>query len=289
VFQYEVKKRTVRGLPYPDDISKRQGFNSFTTLEAILSSKQVLTVTLNAFPFRQQHYDINSLVPLAASNDLNQKGGALAVADKYQFTSGAVFSVTAQYTLFDSNAHGQGFDDMLITPEGWGGNYFNRWSRRGKEFQFLPSFQFPEKHWLGKHEISVGVDLNHRSFTGTSLSNPVQLLEQNGTLAGRIDFPGVAAQNAWDTTVAEFTIIDLISTGPWTWERKPRESNGWSLRAWPRAWASVSPSTRTGEPSFALELFCFTACCLCLRATSRRIRIAPSACSIRQARCSRPP
>jgi len=244
VFQYEVKKRTVRGLPYPDDISKRQGFNSFTTLEAILSPKQVLTVTLNAFPFRQQHYDINSLVPLGASNDLNQKGGALAVADKYQFTSGAVFSVTAQYTRFDSNAHGQGFDDMLITPEGWGGNYFNRWSRRGKEFQFLPSFQFPEKHWLGKHEISVGVDLNHRSFTGTSLSNPVQLLEQDGTLAGRIDFPGVAGQNAWDTTVAEFAHDHWIFDQHWSADlgaRLSSESNGWSAAVAPRLGISFAP------------------------------------------------
>src|SRR5579885_2589077 len=42
VFQYDMKKRTVRGLAWPDDISKRQGFNSFTTLEAILSPKQIV-------------------------------------------------------------------------------------------------------------------------------------------------------------------------------------------------------------------------------------------------------
>ena len=244
VFQYEVKKRTVRGLPYPNDISKRQGFNSFTTLEAILSPKQVLTVTMNVFPFRQQHYDINSLVPLPASNDLDQKGGALAVADKYQFTSGAVLSATAQYTRFDSNAHGQGPADMLVTPEGWGGNYFNRWSRRGKEFQFLPTFQFPEKHWLGRHEISVGMDLNHRSYTGTSLSNPVQLLEQSGTPAGRIDFSGVAAQNAWDTTVAEFVHDHWIFDQHWSADigaRLSSETNGWSAAVAPRLGISFAP------------------------------------------------
>src|SRR4029077_528505 len=88
VFQYDMKKTTVRGLPWPDDISKKQGFNSFTTLELILSPKQILTLTVNAFPLRQQHIDINALVPQPASNDLNQKGIALHLSDKYQLDSG---------------------------------------------------------------------------------------------------------------------------------------------------------------------------------------------------------
>jgi hypothetical protein len=244
VFQYEVKKRTVRGLPYPEDISKRQGFNSFTTLEAILSPQQILTVTVNAFPFRQQHYDANSLVPLTASNDLDQKGGAVAVADKYQFGSGAVLSAIAQYTRFDSNAHGQGLDDMLITPEGYGGNYFNRWSRRGKELQFIPSYQFPAKHWLGKHEISVGADVNHRSYTGTSVSDPVQLLAQDGTLTGRINFQGVAAPNASDTAVAEFVHDHWIFDQHWSADlgaRLSSETNGWSAAIAPRVGLSFAP------------------------------------------------
>ncbi len=52
VFQYDMKKTTVRGLPWPDDINKKQGFNSFRTLELIVSPKQVVTLTVNAFPLR---------------------------------------------------------------------------------------------------------------------------------------------------------------------------------------------------------------------------------------------
>src|SRR6266403_962130 len=179
VFQYEMKKKTVRGLPWPNDITKRQGFNSFTTLEAILSARHILTVTVNAFPARQQHADINALVPQTASNDLNQKGIAVGLSDKYQSDSGAIYSVIAAYTRFDSNAHGQGLADMLITPEGWDGNFFNQWSRRGKELQIIPSYQFAQKHWLGHHEIRAGVDLDHRSYTGTSASDSVRLLRQD--------------------------------------------------------------------------------------------------------------
>lgn len=245
VFQYDMKKTTVRGLPWPDDITKKQGFNSFTTLEFVLSPKQIVTLTVNAFPLRQQHVGINALVPEPASNDLNQKGIATHLSDKYQLDSGAIFSVISQYTRFDSNAHGQGLDDMLITPQGWGGNFFNQWSRRGKQFQFLPSYQFAEKHWLGKHEVHVGMDLNYRSYSGVTTSSPIQLLEQDGTLDEQINFQPTGAQNTSDTAVAEFVQDHWIPNAHWTVDAGARlssETSGWSAAFAPRVAIAYSPN-----------------------------------------------
>ena len=246
VFQYDMKKTTVRGLPWPDDISKKQGFSSFSTVELILSPKQILTFTVNAFPLRQQYVGINALVPEPASNDLNQKGMAGSLSDKYQLDSGAIFSVIAQYTRFDSNAHGQGLNDMLISPEGWGGNYFNQWSRRGKQFQLLPSYQFAEKQWLGRHEIHVGADLNYRSYFGVSTANPVQLFQQDGTLDEEINFQPAAAQNTSDTAVAEFVQDHWIIDPHWTVDagvRLTSETTGWSAAFAPRAGIAYSPGS----------------------------------------------
>jgi hypothetical protein len=244
VFQYDMKKTTVRGLPWPDDISKKQGFNSFTTLELILSPQQILTLTVNAFPLRQQHVGINALIPQPASNDLNQKGIAVHLSDKYESESGAILSGIVQYTRFDSNAHGQGFDDMLISPEGWGGNFFDRWSRRGKQFQALPTYEFAEKHWLGRHEIQVGMDLIHRSYAGVNTANPVQLLQQDGTLQEEINFQLAGAQNTADTNVAEFIQDHWILNSHWTLDAGARlssETSGWSAAIGPRAAIAYSP------------------------------------------------
>lgn len=244
VFQYDMKKRTVKGLPWPDDISKKQGFNSFTTLEALLSKEHVLTLTVNAFPQRIQHADITALVPEPASNDLDQKGVAIALADKYQFSSGAIFSAIAQYTRFDSDAHGQGFEDMLITPEGWGGNFFNRWSRRGKEFQIIPSYQFSEKHWLGHHEIHAGADVDHRSYAGTTFSRPLQVLREDRSLAEQIDFLAAPLQSTSDTAVAEFLQDHWVLNSHWTADlgmRLSSETKGWSAAVAPRAGLAFSP------------------------------------------------
>ncbi len=244
IFQYDMKKRTVRGLPWPDDISKKQGFSSFSTVEAILSNTHILMLTVNAFPLRQRNADINALVPQPASNDLNQKGIAVGLTDRYQFGSGAIFSTIAQYIRFDSNAHGQGPADMLVTPQGWGGNFFNQWSRKGKEFQLVSAYQFAEKHWLGRHEVHLGVDFDHRSYTEISSSNPVQVLRQDGTLAQEITFLPGTAQNASDTAVAEFLQDHWVLNSDWAIDlgaRLSNETKGWSAAVAPRAGVAFSP------------------------------------------------
>ena len=243
-FQYEMKKTTVEGLPWPFDISKRQGFNSFSTLEFIFAPNHVLTLTVNAFPLRQQHYDISALEPQPASNDLNQSGVAIGLNDKYQLSSGAIFAVVAQYMRFDSNAHGQGPADMLVTPQGYGGNYFNQWSRRGKEFQAVPSFQFPKVHWHGEHEIHVGADVDYRSFFGTSLSHPIQILGPNNLLAQQITFSGATSQSPADSSVAEFLQDHWVLDSHWGVDLGARisaESTGWPFAIAPRAGVAYSP------------------------------------------------
>jgi len=244
IFQYDMKKRTVRGLPWPFDISKKQGFSTFSTVEAILSERHVLTLTVNAYPLRTQHADINALVPQPASNDLNQTGETYGLTDRYQFSSGAIFSTIAQYTRFDSNAHGQGLTDMLITPEGYGGNYFNRWSRKGKEFQLVSAYQFAGKQWHGHHEIHAGVDFDRRSYTGNSNSNPVQILNQDGTLAEQISFVPGTMQKASDSAVAEFVQDHWVLSSHWAADlgaRLSSETNGWSAAVAPRVGLAYSP------------------------------------------------
>ena len=243
-FQYEMKKTTVEGLPWPYDISKRQGFNSFTTLEAILAKNHILTMTVNVFPLRTDHIDISALVPEPASNNLNQRGVATALSDRYEFESGSVLSVLAQYTRFDSSAEGQGTGDMLITPQGWGGNYFNEWSRRGKEFQFLTNYEFSKKQWLGSHEIRVGADIDWRSYFATTESRPIQILREDDSLAETVDFGPAPAQIQSDSIFGEFVQDHWLLNSHFSVDlglRLSTETSGWPAMLAPRLGLAYSP------------------------------------------------
>src|SRR5579864_2284815 len=165
---WEVRNQPVRGLPWPYNETRTRSATSFTQLQAILSPHHVLDVNINAFPLRRRFADIDALVPQTASSNYNQNGVSVGISDSYQWTSGALLNTVVRYTRFISDAEGQGVADMLITPEGWGGNYFNSWSRTGNEIEFRPAFQFPSKTWQGAHELKIGVDVSRRDYLGTS-------------------------------------------------------------------------------------------------------------------------
>ena len=201
---YDVNKRPVRGLPWPNDETRKQGFDTLTGFQAVLSPKHLLSVTVNGFSTRTRYADISALVPQFASADDGLRGVSLGANDSYQFTNGGLLGTMFRYTRFDSNAHGQGPEDMLITPEGWRGDFFDTWSRTSNQYQFGPLYQSPHKEWLGSHQLKAGVAVTHRSYLGTDYSHPIQLLRQDGSLAEQIDFQGDNRLRAQDTEVAEF-------------------------------------------------------------------------------------
>ena len=201
---WEVRNQPVRGLPWPYNETRTRSVTSFTDFQAILSPHHLLDVNLNVFPLRKRFADIDALIPQVASSNYNQNGVSVGISDSYQWSSGALLNTVIRYTRFYSDAEGQGVADMLITPEGWGGNFFNSWSRTGNEIEFRPAFQFPTKTWRGQHELKIGADISRRDYTGTSASHPIELLREDGSAAERIAFQGEGALHAAAFEAAEF-------------------------------------------------------------------------------------
>jgi len=203
-FNYDLHKQPVRGLAWPKNEIKKEGIDSFTSLQYIVSTLHVLTGNLKVFPARREFANINSLVPQPASSNYGQRGFSVGVNDRYLFPAGGILTSFLQLTYFSSYAHGQGPLDMLVTPNGWGGNFFDSWARDGYQQEASQTYQSRPKEWRGQHELKVGGDLVHRSFSGTDVSRPVRVLRQDGTIAERIDFEGNGLLSTRDTEVAAF-------------------------------------------------------------------------------------
>jgi len=201
---YELRKQPVRGLSFPVNEIKTRSFTSLTNVQVILSPRHVLNFNVNTFPMELDFANINALIPQTASTSYGRSGVSAGFSDSYQFVSGAVLNTMVRYTFFDSNAQGQGPANMEISPEGWGGNYFNRWNRRANQLEVLPAYQLSAKSWQGSHEVRFGADILYRNYDGSSISHPIELLAQDGTVSERIDFQGAGLLSATDTEVAEF-------------------------------------------------------------------------------------
>lgn len=201
---YEIRKQPVRGLSFPVNEVKTRSLTSFTNVQVILSPKHVLNFNVIVFPMELDFANINALIPQSASTSYGRSGVSAGFSDSYQFTSGAVLNTLVRYTRFDSNAHGQGPADMEISPEGWGGNYFNTWNRKANQLEVLPAYQLSSKSWHGSHEIRFGTDILYRSYGSTNVSHPIELLTEDGLVAEQINFQGAGILSASDAEIAEF-------------------------------------------------------------------------------------
>jgi hypothetical protein len=194
----------VRGLAWPHNEIKKQGFDSFTDLYYVSSPQNLVTANLKLFPMRQQYANIDSFIQQSASSDYAQSGFSVGATDRYMFSSGGVLTTLFQYTDFDSYAHGQGPQDMVLTPDNWEGNWFNAWTRASTQQELLQNYQSGKKDWAGRHTLRVGGEFVHRSYNDLSKSHPVQLLRPDGSLAELITFQGTGVLKAEDTEVAAF-------------------------------------------------------------------------------------
>ena len=91
---------------------------------------------------------------------------------------------------FYSWGHGEGGANMLVTPNGWGGNFFNAYQRDSEQEQFSEMYKFPRLKRWGKHEWTLGMGFLNRTFTGGSRSRTVSLLRPDGTVTEQINFSG---------------------------------------------------------------------------------------------------
>jgi hypothetical protein len=212
-FTYDFSAQPVRGLAWPNNETRKQGWTSFSDFYYTVSSQHLITINVKLFPVRRQFDNINSLIPQTASADYAQSGYSIGGQDHYLFKGGGILTTLAQFTDFDSYSHGQGAQDLLITPTGWEGNFFNAWTRSSAQQEVQESYLFPRKRWHGRHDFKIGGDIIHRAYQGTSTSHPVQLLRADNSLAAEIDFGPAAQFSTYDTELAAFAEDHWIFNG----------------------------------------------------------------------------
>jgi hypothetical protein len=203
-FTYDYSSEPVRGLAWPNNQKRQEGWTSFTDFSYTASSQHLLSADVKFFPIRRQFDNIDTLIPQLASADYGQSGYSIGAHDHYLFKGGGILTTLAQFTDFDSYSHGQGSQDLMITPTGWEGNFFNRWTRASTQQELQESYFFPRKQWKGHHDVKVGSDFVHSAYNGTSVSHPVQLLHADNSLAGEIDFTPSGILATSDTEIAGF-------------------------------------------------------------------------------------
>jgi hypothetical protein len=221
--QYEYFIPRVYGVPETAaNETTRIRVNSLTRIDAVLSPTQSATLIVIGGPRRIDQ--VSTGLFLSPSSAPNERINPYYVSAGERATIGhaATLESTVAARDFSTDVSPTGFGPMVLSPAGRMGNYFDTQSRDFQTLQWRETLTASTSNRTGAHLFKVGTDVLYGSYTGTDVSQPIELRRLDGTLAERIDFAGPASEHASGTDAAIFASD--------TWTPVPRVKIEPSLR-----------------------------------------------------------
>lgn len=151
-------------------------------------------------------YDgLSSLNPQQSTTKRNTIAWMPYLRNQYSFASGALLDVGIGGVRFRDGYQPQGNTPFEITPETTKGGYFENLTGRSQRIQTLMALYFPPRYLAGKHELKVGLELNHIGFDQWESRAPINYLREDGTLLRRSVFPQIPPFTRHNVEVGAYT------------------------------------------------------------------------------------
>ena len=192
---YTIANRPVRGLDFPVNETRTQSQNYFTQLDFTVRPGHSQMVTLGYAPERRDFIGLDVFRPQPTTPSARQRDLVLTARDNSVVGSGLLTS-SASVSRFDTNVLGRGTEELTLAPTGESGNYFATQARRSMRTELLEVYTLPTQHWLGSHDVRLGVDVNDVSSRLNYRARPVNIVRGDGTLAERVEFDPAATIRA---------------------------------------------------------------------------------------------
>ena len=191
--QYRFVRTAVKSLPGNPQIGV-DSFDSFTRLDAVLSSRHALTGGVIFFPRKITNRHALDVSTAGDDADVHPAGFSAGAADRLILSPQSVLESTLAIRTFEVNERPRGELPMVYAPQGQSGHFFNRQERKVRSLQLVEALTVSQNDWLGQHLFKTGLDLQHSRFDGdnsaTSSTCPTRRVAGRANdLLPRVDQP----------------------------------------------------------------------------------------------------
>jgi hypothetical protein len=191
--QYRLVRTPVDSLP-GSPLVGLDSFDSFTRLDAVLSSRHALTGGVIYFPRQITSATLSTFRPPETTMTFTQEGFSAGLVDRLILSDWVVLESTLAGRTFEVNEKVGGDRPMIYAPQSQGGNFFNRQERHVSGLQVVEALSFSQDEWLGQHVFKLGFDLQHSEFHGDSVSSQLDIVRLDGSLAERAIYARTAPE-----------------------------------------------------------------------------------------------
>ena len=273
-FEYQVRKVSVLTLPFPENQKVTQGVNSFSQLDYIWSSNNLLTGTLHVAPTQLESVNLNLFNPKPTVPDASLHDYTGTISDKLTLGQGDLFENTVSYTSFSAHVWSHGDQDLVITPSGDLGNYFAQQDRLSSRLGFLSTYSIHPIKAGGEHNIKAGAYFAPSSENGQITEQPFSIVNSSGDLLESVQFIGGELVRKTDTEITIFAQDHWLITPRFAVDlglRGESQEVSETLRVAPRVRLCLDTAREITALSSAAGPACFMIVCRWTFSASRNI------------------
>jgi hypothetical protein len=202
-FEYLMSKAQVRTLPFPENVTRSDAYNSFTQIDALLGAHSSITGTLHFAPHSVQYATLNFFDPQPVTPNADYQENTGTVSEHFGI-GGGVLTSTFSGTRFVTNVTAQAPGEMILSPVGNSGRYFGQQSREATRFQWMETWKPSSLNLLGQHTLQIGTLLAHAEDDGQVIDRNVRIEGASGQLLRTITYDGSGAFSLSDLESAVY-------------------------------------------------------------------------------------
>jgi TonB dependent receptor/Carboxypeptidase regulatory-like domain len=180
-FEYRFVRTPVYSLPPLDRDTKFESVDSFTQVDANLTTRQSLTASFALYPQKLNYLGLNTFAPQPATPDLHQRGYMASLQHRDAIGADTLLVSQFSYKRFDVDLTANSSDPYELRLETTTGGFFDRQRRNSYRTEWQETFQFGARG-LGSHQFKIGANFAHSTYDGRVDLLPV-------TIIGAADFP----------------------------------------------------------------------------------------------------
>ncbi len=203
-FEYENRKTEVITLPFPNNQQLKQGLNSFSQFDYIVSPTQIVTGTFHIAPTRLGSVNLSTFNPQPAAPDASLHNYTTTLDDHLTLFHSDLLDNTFSYTRFDASVWAHGPQELIITPSGNEGNYFAQQQRFSERLSFASTYSLHAVDFRGEHHVKIGAYFAPSSEHGQIGERPFGILDSAGQILQQTSFVGGLPVRRSDIEIAMF-------------------------------------------------------------------------------------
>ena len=163
--------------------------SNLTRFQVNLTPANILTISGVVNLYHSPYDGLSALNPQSSTAQRQTTAGFAFVRDQQTFHDGTVLEVGVSGITFDDVLTPHGTGPYIVTPETAKGNYYLSSDSSSHRIQEKVDLYVSPQHWVGRHVLRLGADMNQIQYAQDGNVHPVNYLREDGTLLRQSTFP----------------------------------------------------------------------------------------------------